>query len=64
MGYIVTLKANKLLGKSDDNSDVYPVTATSAVYDSNGKSLETRLQEAYKGDDTAIPNETIDDICI
>lgn len=62
MGYIMTLKANKLLGGTD-NSDIYPVTATQAVFDSEGNSLEQRLKDAMAGSDTAIPIDDIAAIC-
>jgi len=62
MGYIMTLKADRLVGGTD-NSDIYPVTAARAVFDSEGRSLEQRLQEALAGADSAIPLDDISAIC-
>lgn len=64
MGYITTLKANELYN-GKDNSDVYPVTSTKAVFDPEGKSAEERMQDIYTECSTSsIPDTTIDTICV
>ena len=44
MAYIKTLKDNELVGGTDE-TDVYPITHTKAIFDSNNKELEQRLAE-------------------
>lgn len=44
MGKIKVLKENELVGGTDNNS-LYPVTHTKAVFDSNNKELDQRLNE-------------------
>ena len=44
MAYIKTLKDNELVGGTDE-TDVYPITHTKAIFDSNNKELDQRLEE-------------------
>ena len=44
MAYIKTLKDNELVGGTDE-TDVYPITHTKAIFDSNNKELDQRLKE-------------------
>lgn len=44
MAYIKTLKDNELVGGIDE-TDVYPITHTKAIFDSNNKELDKRLKE-------------------
>ena len=44
MAYIKILKDNELVGGTDE-TDVYPITHTKAIFDSNNKELDQRLEE-------------------
>ena len=44
MAYIKTLKDNELVSGTDE-TDVYPITHTKAIFDSNNKELDQRLKE-------------------
>lgn len=44
MGYVLRLKRNQLVG-GNNNDEIYPITATNAVYREGGKNLEDILTE-------------------
>lgn len=44
MGYVLRLKRNQLVG-GNNNDEIYPITATNAVYREGGKNLEEILNE-------------------